>query len=119
MPNYQRWRIAGGSFFFTVVTELRRPILTTDLGRQCLHEALDEVRVEKPFEIFATVLLPDHIHILWNLPAGDSDYSSRWGDVKTAFTKRFLERGGLESPISESRRKKGERGIWQRRFWEH
>ena len=119
MPDYRRWRIPGGSYYFTVVTAGRRPILTTDLGRQCLHEALEEVKAEKPFEIFATVLLPDHLHSVWNLPAGDADFSSRWGDVKTAFTKKYLSNGGEEIPISKSRRAKGERGIWQRRFWEH
>ena len=119
MPDYRRWKIPGGSFFFTVVTADRRPILTTDLGRQCLHQAFDEVKAETPFEIFAMVLLPDHMHSVWTLPPGDDDFSSRWAKVKTAFTKKYLANGGTEAPISASRRKKGERGIWQRRFWEH
>ena len=119
MPNYRRWKIPGGSFFFTAVTASRRPILTTDLGRKSFHEALDEVRAEKPFELFAIVLLPDHLHCIWNLPVGDLDFSSRWADVKAAFTKKHLAGGGAEAPISASRRKKGERGVWQRRFWEH
>jgi len=119
MPDYRRWYVPGGSYFFTVVTASRRPILADDLGRRCLHEAIAETRVEKPFELFAIVLLPDHLHSVWNLPPGDDDFSSRWADVKAAFTKKYLAGGGTEAPISASRRKKGERGVWQRRFWEH
>jgi putative transposase len=119
MPNYRRWRIPGGSFFFTVVTAGRRPILTTELGRASLREALAEIQAERPFEIFAIVLLPDHLHAIWTLPPGDDDFSSRWGAAKASFTKKYLASGGVEAPISDSRRKKRERGVWQRRFWEH
>jgi putative transposase len=119
MPNYKRWRIQGGAYFFTVVTASRRPILSTELGRRSLREAISEVSAESPFEVFAIVLLPDHFHCIWNLPEADDDFSWRWARVKTSFTKKFLAGGGDEAPISESRRKKGERGVWQRRFWEH
>jgi putative transposase len=106
-------------YFFTVVTACRRPILTTDLGRACLHEALAEVKGTQRFDIVAIVLLPDHLHTIWALPKGDDDFSSRWADVKSIFTKKYVAGGGVEVPISESRRRKGERGIWQRRYWEH
>jgi putative transposase len=119
MPNYRRLYVPGGTYFFTVVTASRRPILATDLGRQCLHEALAKVRSQVPFNIVAIVLLPEHLHCVWTLPPGDDDFSSRWADAKAEFTKRFLAGGGAEVPISASRQKKGERGIWQRRFWEH
>ncbi len=119
MANYRRWRIAGGSFFFTAVTASRQPILTTKIGRQAFHQALDEVKVLRPFEIYAIVILPDHVHCIWTLPEGDGDFSWRWAAVKTRFTKKYLCQGGDEAPVSESRRKKGERGVWQRRFWEH
>jgi putative transposase len=68
VPEYRRCYVPGGSFFFTVVTAARRPILTTELGRKSLHEAIAEVRAEKPFDLFAIVLLPDHFHCVWNLP---------------------------------------------------
>ena len=119
MPDYRRWYVPGGTYFFTVVTASRRPILTSELGRRCLHEAIDEVKAVLPFDLFAIVLLPDHLHCIWNLPAGDFDFSTRWHDIKAAFTRKYLAGGGTEAPISESRRRKGERGIWQRRFWEH
>src|SRR5262249_39824596 len=111
MPEYRRWRVEGGTYFFTVVTADRRPILTTDLGRAALRESFAEVRAEKPFEVLAIVLLPDHLHCIWNLPALDADFSSRWADIKTAFTKRFLTGGGAEAAISKSRHNKGERGV--------
>ncbi|HUT95782.1 MAG TPA: transposase, partial [Thermoguttaceae bacterium] len=77
------------------------------------------MRGEFPFETIAACLLPDHLHMIWQLPPGDSDYSGRWKEIKSRFTERWLAGGGTELPVSESRRKRGERGVWQRRFWEH
>ena len=62
MPNYRRWYVPGGAFFFTVVTDHRRPILTTDLARRCLREAFDKTRTASPFSLVAIALLPDHLH---------------------------------------------------------
>ena len=78
-----------------------------------------DVRCELPFETIAITLLWDHVHCIWTLPAGDADYSARWRIIKGEFTKRWLEQGGIELPVSFSRKARGERGIWQRRFWEH
>lgn len=72
-----------------------------------------------PFTINAWVLLPDHMHALWTLPNGDKDYSTRWRQIKERFTTEYLAHGGTEAPISVSRKLRKERGIWQRRFWEH
>jgi len=119
MSEYRRWRVEGGSYFFTIVTADRRPILTSELGRSSLRHAFQTILDKKTFDLIAIVLLPDHLHCIWQLPNGDDDYSSRWADLKSQFTDTFLKGGGTEAPISESRRKKGERGIWQRRFWEH
>ncbi len=118
MSNYRRSRI-GQVFFFTVVTDRRRPILTTDLGRAALHKAIETVRDETPFELPAIVLLPDHMHAVWELPQGDTDYSTRWKRIKALFTKEWRRNGGETPPRSESRQKRGEHGIWQRRFFEH
>ena len=68
-----------------------------------------------PFALIAMVILPDHLHAIWRLPAGDADYSNRWRRIKAAFSQRMT--GGED--LSKSRLAKGERGIWQRRFWEH
>ena len=119
MPNFRRNLVPGGTFFFTVVTHLRRPILTTDLGRRCLREAINTVKDSHPFELFANVLLPDHWHCVWMLPRGDDRYPLRWMRIKEEFTKRWLAGGGDEAPQSESRSRHRLRGIWQKRYWEH
>jgi putative transposase len=118
MRHYRRNR-EGRVFFFTVVTHERRPILTTELGRQSLRSAIDETRETFPFEILAIVLLPDHLHAVWELPADDADYSVRWRRIKSRFTRTWLANGGTEGLKSRSRRSAQERAIWQRRFYEH
>ena len=118
MRHYRRNRV-GSVFFFTLVTHERRPILTSDLGRLALRTAVQTVREEHPFCITAIVLLPDHLHAVLELPHGDSDYSKRWRLIKSKFTRIWCEHGGLEGDITQSRQRKGERGLWQRRFYEH
>jgi putative transposase len=119
MPHYRRNYVPGGTYFFTIVTHQRGPILGIELGRRCLHEALQEEKNKRPFEIFAMVLLPDHVHSVWVLPSGDHDYSLRWQKIKEGFTRRFLHSGGDEGASTQSRLRHRERAIWQRRFWEH
>jgi putative transposase len=53
------------------------------------------------------------------MPAGDADYPLRWRRIKEEFTEAFLQGGGQEGMLSASRCKRKERGIWQRRYWEH
>ncbi len=77
------------------------------------------VRRKRPFRIDAIVLLPDHLHAVWSLPEGESDYSTRWQLIKRRFTKEYLKTGGVEAVRSASRLAKGERSVWQRRFFEH
>jgi putative transposase len=80
-----------------------------------LREAIRNIRNVHPFVIDVIVILPDHMHCIWTLPQGDSDYSTRWALIKAGFS-RGIKAGKRRS---ESRRKRGERGIWQRQFWEH
>jgi len=119
MSDYRRYFVPGATYFFTVVAWRRRPILTTALGRRCLRSAFDKVRQAHPFELIAVVLLPDHLHALWSLPRKSSDYSLRWRRIKEEFTKGYLAEGGREAALGASRLIRKERGIWQRRFWEH
>ncbi|MGH8445973.1 MAG: REP-associated tyrosine transposase [Solimonas sp.] len=114
MPRYTRAFVPGGTFFFTVtLLERRRGLLIdrVDLLRQCFAEA----RHTRPFRIDAMVVLPDHLHCIWTLPPGDADFSTRWHAIKAGFSR------GIETTewLSERRQRKGERGIWQRRFREH
>ncbi len=119
MTNYRRALIPSGTFFFTVVTHQRRAILTSELVRQSLRESIRQVRRSRPFAIDAIVLLPDHLHCVWTLLTGDADFSTRWRQIKSLFTRSYLAAGGRETAASVSRDLKGERGIWQRRFYEH
>jgi putative transposase len=84
-----------------------------------LGDVMREVTGELPFETVAIVLLPDHLHAIWSLPRGDADYSTRWKEVKSRFTKRWLAEGGREAWVTPSQSRRGNRGIWQRRFIEH
>jgi putative transposase len=119
MPNYRRYTIPGAAVFFTVVTHERRRFLTEPRARRCLREAIRIVRARHPFEISAFVLLPDHLHAIWILPRGDHEYSLRWKRIKGEFTERYLAFGGEEGTANASRNARRERGVWQRRFWEH
>ena len=115
MRIYQRLRIEGGCYFFTVNLAERH---STDLLVQHidgLREALRTTMHDHPVSIDAMVVLPDHLHCIWQLPPGDDDYSKRWRLIKARFSRR-VDRG---ERISASRQRKGERGIWQRRYWEH
>ena len=118
MRRYLRFR-QGRVFFFTVVTHGRRAILTTDLGRRSLRMAIWAVRSDHPFRLTAIVLLPDHLHAVWELPVDDADYSTRWRLIKSAFSRTWVQAGGEEEIRGRSRERKGERSIWQRRFYEH
>ncbi|MFV0665745.1 REP-associated tyrosine transposase [Denitromonas sp.] len=100
MPNYRRNRVPGGTYFFTVTLADRRSHALTD-HVEALREAVRRVQQARPLRIDAWVVLPDHLHAIWTLPEGDADYSSRWREIKKAFTRAV---GG---------------SAWQRGFWEH
>jgi putative transposase len=114
MPDYRRYHLSGGCYFFTVNLAERRKTLLVD-AVDLLRRVVRTVRSRHPFQIDAMVILPDHIHAVWTLPPNDSDFSTRWALIKAGFS-RGLPRG---EQTSTSRRQHGERGIWQRRYWEH
>jgi putative transposase len=109
----------GGTYFFTVVTERRAAILCGEQARLLLRQALNDCRDRWPFRIEAVVLLPDHLHTIWSLPPGDTNFSRRWSWIKHRFVRAWTDNGGLEQVVSESRSRNRRRGVWQRRFWEH
>jgi putative transposase len=119
MPAYRRNYTPGGNYFFTVVTDNRARILLSDVARQTLRESIKDCQTRWPFEVDAFVLLEDHLHTIWTLPEHDTNYSVRWAYIKKEFSKRYLAAGGEEQERSDSRQLRRERGIWQRRFWEH
>lgn len=119
MPNYVRWRTKGASYFFTVVAYRRRHIFANPTARAFLNRAMAGVRKKYPFDMFACVLLPDHLHCLWTLPENDDDFPVRWANIKKSFTKAWLASGQVALPVTENRNRHRERGVWQPRYWEH
>jgi putative transposase len=113
MPNYRRANVKGGVFFFTVVLADRSStLLVEEIDR--LRRAYRLVRERRPFETIAICILPDHLHALWALPENDADFAARWSLIKSTFSR------GMEvRPRSQSQLSKREKGIWQRRYWEH
>jgi putative transposase len=114
MANYRRNFIKGGSFFFTAALADRRRSLLVD-RIDILREAFRQVKAVYPFHLDAMVILPEHLHCIWTLPLDDADYPGRWRRIKTAFSRSLPNR----YPRSRSQTLKNERGIWQRRYWEH
>jgi putative transposase len=114
MPNDLRAYVPGGSYFFTAaLLERHRRLLTEHLD--VLREAFRSVRKPRPFRIDAMVMLPDHLHCLWTLPPKDTDFSTRWRLIQSSFARAIAP----GERLSARRQIKHERGIWQRRFWEH
>jgi putative transposase len=113
MPNYRRAKGNAGTFFFTVVLADRSSILLVEeIDR--LRKAYRAVRDRRPFETIAICILPDHIHAIWALPEDDPDFSTRWNLIKSGFSRSIAEQ-----PRSQSKMSKREKGVWQRRYWEH
>jgi putative transposase len=113
MPNYRRLFISGGTFFFTVNLLDRRTRLLTE-NIDALRAAYGLVARDHPFETVATCVLPEHLQLIWRLPPEDHDYSLRFRLIKSRFSKSLPR---TRDP--RDGRRTGERGIWQRRFWEH
>ena len=114
MPDYRRYRVPGGTYFFTInLLERRSDLLVRHIDE--LREAVRRTRRERPFHIDAWVVLPEHMHCVITLPEGDDDFSNRIKAIKI----RFVRTIPATEPRSRTRAARGERGIWQRRFWEH
>ena len=114
MTNYRRNFIPGGTYFFTVNLLDRRSRLLVE-HIDVLRAVFRYVRERHLFSVEAIVVLPDHLHTIWTLPDGDFHYPARWRLIKAAFSRALPP----EESISASRARKQERGIWQRRYWEH
>ena len=115
--RYRRARISGGTYFFTVVTHARAKLLTASGHIEVLREAFAYGMRNYPFQIDAIVVLPDHLHCIWTLPENDHNYATRWRLIKGYFTRKAAPD---QKPLADgSRRRKREKAIWQRRFWEH
>lgn len=116
--RYRRTQVPGGTLFLTLVTFDRSPLFRSHSAVEHFRAAIRKVQAGRPFVVDAAVILPDHIHVLWTLPDGDTDYPTRVRLLKTHFTKLH---GGdrCGNVVNASRALKGERNVWQRRYWEH
>lgn len=114
MSSYRRFTVPGGTYFFTArLQDQRSDLLVTHI--QTLRHATRLCLKRWPFSIDAAVVLPNAMHVIWTLPDGDADYSKRWRMIKTTFSRH------VPAPdfVPPSHQRRGEKGIWQRRFWEH
>ena len=114
--RYRRLRVKGGTYFFTLVTYERAPILRDAEVASLFYRAIGHVRRDHPFALDAHVIMPDHVHLMLTLPEDDDDFSTRLMLIKAGFTRRFLATGRAAGSRRGERR---ERAVWQGRFWEH
>jgi putative transposase len=119
MPEYRRHRIPGGTYFITIVTYQRQPILTLPKSREILRCTWKTVQSRYPFSTDAICLLPDHIHTLITLPENDGDFPKRISEIKRIFSREFhlYNRNQVEKNLSRIKRR--ENTLWQRRYWDH
>jgi putative transposase len=114
MSRYRGAKIEGGVYFFTVVLADRSSdLLVREIDR--LRRIYTSVQQCHPIETVAICILPDHLHAVWSLPPNDADYPLRWSLIKSGFSRGLTDRGEQ----SYSKTAKRERGLWQRRYWEH
>jgi len=116
VPNYRRSKNPGSTYFFTVNALNRSANGPLVENIELLRSSIRGVISEHPVVIDAIVVLPDHMHCIWTMPEGDSDYPKRWALIKSGFSRALP---GPAEAVSNSRAMLGERGIWQRRYWEH
>jgi len=115
--QYRRAYTKGACYFFTVVTEKRQALFADDVNIKLLRNAFHTVMQKRPFIIDAVVILPDHLHCIWTLPADDADFSTRWRLIKTKFSKQCDKQYKLKP--NANRINKKQQAIWQHRYWEH
>ncbi|MFL0797173.1 MAG: transposase [Cellvibrionaceae bacterium] len=113
MVNYRRNYLPGGTFFFTASLQDRSKTYLVD-NIECFRQSVRLTKQKYPFEIIAAVVLPDHVHMIWQLPQGESDFSKRWQMIKKEFTKSLLAHS-----VPVSRKSENRYNLWQSRFWEY
>jgi putative transposase len=116
--RYRRAAVPGASYFFTLITDQRKRLFSDPSNVERWHRAVAKVQRARPFVVEAEVVMLDHLHMIWTLPEADADYATRIRLIKTAFTKNRASCVGDPTP-TKSRARKGERDVWQRRYWEH
>ena len=113
--DYRRAWYPSGTYFFTVNLLQRKNNRLLVEHIQILRTAVAQVKKFYPFIIHAWVVLPEHLQCVIELPEGDADFKTRWMLIKMLFSRAIPK----TEHRSEIRIKRRERGIWQRRYWEH
>lgn len=109
-------RVPGGTYFFTLrLADTGSRLLVDQVD--VLRQAIRVTRQKHPFDIRAAVILPTKLHMIWTLPQGDANYGIRWRVIKTTFSRHVPAPADVALTPSMQRRR--EKGIWQRRYWEH
>jgi putative transposase len=119
MSEYRRSKTKGGTYFFTVITYRKQKFLCDDMVRTALRNGIRKTQSNYPLTIDAWVLMPDHLHCIWTLPPDDANYGIRWSMIKQYVTKTCGTVLNCEDLMTQSKKKRKESTIWQRRFWEH
>jgi putative transposase len=114
MSRYIRSYVPGATYFFTVnLADRSSDLLVREIGK--LRSAYADVQRRHPFHTLAICVLPEHLHALWRLPDDDADFALRWQQIKRHFSTQ------VDAPVTAgaSLAAKREKGVWQRRYWEH
>jgi putative transposase len=114
MSRYRRAHLEGGTYFFTVtLADRSSDLLVRHIDH--LRHAYKATHDLYPFETIAICVLPDHLHAMWALPPSDANFPLRWSLIKSKFS-RALPSEAARTPSKVAKR---EKGLWQRRYWEH
>ncbi len=114
--NYKRIFLNGYSYFITVVTYQRNPILIENID--LLRESFKYAKTKFDFHIEAVVILHDHFHLIMELD-NPKEYPKIIGTIKSYFSKNCDP--GFYSHLlqSQSRIEQNYKPVWQKRFYEH
>lgn len=119
MSQYIRSTTQGGIYFFTLVTYKRRKIFCNADFLHVFKQSIKYIQHRYPFEILAWVQMPDHLHCIWQMPIDDANYSMRWSQIKRLTTQSCPQYHLSHDKLNASKIKRNEKGVWQRRFYEH
>jgi len=114
--QYRRLFVEGHSYFFTIVTYQRNPILIENI--ELLRESFRYAKTKFQFNIDAIVVLPDHFHAILNFD-NVLEYPKILGIVKKEFSKHCNPKYYQHLLQSHSRSVQNYKPIWQKRFYEH
>lgn len=118
MANYKRLFLQNYPIFITVVTFKRNPILIKNID--LLQESFAESKNRYKYEVLAKVILPDHFHLLIN-PEKIDDYPKIISSIKWNFSSNIdnSQLQNIQKFLTPTALKRQEKGVWQRRYWEH